>query len=79
MIVKEIAIEGVPFNRAEVKSILNDGSVRVELFNVDEAGEEVGSRDKLVSFGGEGLTLPFELTEDELAELNPPVVTEEVA
>ena len=66
--IKEINVEGLPYNRAEIKALLLDGSAKVELFNVDEQGQEVGERDLLASFSE---PLPFELTEEELLILNP--------
>ena len=48
--IKEINVEGLPYNRAEIKALLLDGSAKVELFNVDEEGQEVGERDLLASF-----------------------------
>ena len=66
--IKEINVEGLPYNRAEIKALLLDGSAKVELFNVDEEGQEVGERDLLASFSE---PLPFELTEDELLILKP--------
>jgi len=69
MITKKIQIEGMPqYNRAEVKALLADGSARVELFHVDESGQEDSDRETGVSFSA---PLPFELTPEELAELNP--------
>lgn len=67
MIVKEINVEGLPYNRAEIKALLLDGSCKVELLNVDEEGQEYGERDFLASFSK---PLPFELSEEELNELN---------
>ncbi len=75
MIIKQIEIQEIPqFNRAEIKALLEDGSVRVELFHVDESEVE-DSREKGISFS-EG-KWPFELTEEEILELNP-VATEAV-
>jgi hypothetical protein len=65
--IKEINVEGLPYNRAEIKALLLDGSCKVELFNVDEEGQEYGERDTLVSFSS---PWPFELSEEELNELN---------
>lgn len=65
--IKEINVDGLPYNRAEIKALLLDGSCKVELFNVDEEGQEYGERDTLVSFSN---PLPFEFSEEELNELN---------
>ena len=66
--IKEINVEGLPYSRAEIKALLLDGSCKVELFNVDEEGQEVGERDLLASFSE---PLPFELTEEELLIIKP--------
>lgn len=61
--IKEINVEGLPYNRAKVKALLLDGSAKVELFNVNEEGQEVGERDLLASFSE---PLPFELSEEDI-------------
>lgn len=71
MIIKEIDISGLPYNRAEVVTLLQDGSAKVELFNVDNLGQECGVREYSVSLGGSDMPLPFTLSDDELLELNP--------
>lgn len=66
--IKEINVEGLPYNRAEIKALLFDGSCKVELFNVDEEGQEYGERDILVSFSS---PLPFTISAEELNTLKP--------
>lgn len=64
--IKEIDIEVYNHNRAEVKSLLPDGSVLCDLFTlVDEI--EV-RRDKNISLPSSEI---FELTEEEIKELQP--------
>ena len=63
MIIKEIDKEKYGHNRAVLTEMLEDDSIKVELYTVDENGEEVGERDTLVSFSK---PYPFELTEEEI-------------
>ena len=68
MITKEINKEKYGHNRAVLTEMLEDESIKAELYTVDENCEEIGERDKLVSFSVG--YYPFELTEEEIAELN---------
>lgn len=68
MIIKEIDIEKYGHNRAVLTKMNEDESIKAELYTVDENGEEVGERDKLVSFSK---PYPFELTDEEINELKP--------
>jgi len=64
MIIKKINVEGIQYDSFEVQVLLEDGSVRGELFNE----ENPESRERSVVFCE---PWPFELTEEELLELNP--------
>lgn len=68
MITKQINIEGIEQNRYDALVLLADNSLRGELYTVDEEGNEVGQRLYNVVFVEPWL---FELTEEELSELNP--------
>lgn len=67
MITKQINIEEIEQNRYDVLVLLADNSLRGELYTVDEEGNEVGQRLYNVIFVE---PWPFELTEEELSELN---------
>lgn len=71
MIIKEINIEGIEQNRYEVQLILADKSLRGDLFSVDEQGNEQGERLHSAVIEQKDGKYPFELTEDEINQINP--------